>query len=66
MSFAFHIYIFNLSWNNKKLVYALRVKAVVTVSGESRAVTERGMREASEMPVMFLDLGAVYTVEFRS
>lgn len=63
MSFVFHIYIFNPVWN-KKLIYAVRIKIVAILLGESREVAEKGMRESSKVLVMFLDLGTVYTVEF--
>lgn len=39
---------------------------MVTLLGKGREVTVRGIREAFEVLIMLLDLGAVYTVELSS
>ena len=44
----------------------LRVKIVVAFWGKSREVTERGKREISEVLVIFVDPGAIYTGQFSS
>ena len=39
---------------------------MVALRGKSREMTERGKRETSEMLVIFVDPGAIYTGEFSS
>ena len=43
-------------------IYAVRVKIVIILLGESREVAERDMREAYKVLIMFLGLGTVYIV----